>query len=616
MAAFNYNGTTYFYARGKWLDSQSKQVPADLEEALNNAFSKEEIMEKEAKQKLSKEKKENKTRSSVRIKHKRARVTSYRRNFSLTKDQKRAIGALESGENVFLSGEAGTGKSFVLNEYIYRNRDKDIIVCAPTGIAAINIGGSTLHRVFNVPIEVTRPGEYNAEPGDSIVKADIIIIDEISMCRYDIFEYVIRTLKRAEQIQQHKANMDAINEGRKPEMIAAKQIIVVGDFFQLAPVVTPNDRKLLAEYWDMNDYGDGFAFDSPLWKELNFKNIVLKEIVRQKGSVDYINNLNKIRKGDSSGIQWFNDNTGRIPIPNSIYLCATNRVADIINNREAAALEGEPTEYTASIKGKVQMSDKMTQDSLSLKVGMQVMTLINNVEEGYQNGSIGKIVSLGSDFVEVRLNTGKYVTVKPYDWEIYGYEVQEEKLEKIVLGNFKQLPLKIAYAITIHKSQGQTYSSANISPDCFAAGQLYVALSRVQTVEGISLEHDIRYNALKTSSEVKAFYENLIEDDEQYEIDDIPENIEDLSVNNQNIDFPKKSSIFEKVQNMSDEEASSCYMYRTIKDKPNAYSVWTDEEEKQMLEELDSGMKIADVAKKHQRTTGAIKSRLKKIRER
>ena len=512
MAAFNYQGMTYFYANGKWLDPGSKRVSAELSEQLDLAFSKKKIQETERKQRTEHKQKTVEQRVSSAAKHKKAREIPYRRAAVLTQDQKRALQVLESGENVFLSGEAGTGKSFVLNEYIRSHKNKNMLVCAPTGIAAINVGGATLHRVFKVPVSVIRPGELNTKPDRSIQKADVIIIDEISMCRFDIFEYVVRTIRNAERMEQNKAEIQAMSEGRVPKLIKPKQIIVVGDFYQLAPVITPADREVLATYWDMDSFGDGFAFESPLWQEQNFRNVVLKEIVRQKGDKDFVMNLNRIRRGDVGGIRWFNENTGRIPIPDSIYLCGTNRAADTINEQESEGIPGEPTVYSAKTSGQVQMSDKMTKDTLELKVGMQVMTVVNDIEEGYQNGSIGKIVWLKKDSVGVELDTGKIVSVKPYDWEILGYEVQEDELEKIVLGNFKQIPLKVAYAITIHKSQGQTYTSANIAPDCFAVGQLYVALSRVQTIEGMTLEHDIRGRALKTSRYVQAFYENLREE--------------------------------------------------------------------------------------------------------
>lgn len=595
MAAFTYEGNTYFYANGKWMDCQSRQLKKELADRLNQAYSRQDIQKKEKEQKqkkgagqraggvsdvsaqgyayqrgfggsarnpynvgnaaktthleqfmspekskkaealrkaeiLSKKESSRKPESSKNLKssggsrrqepgmkpgtHRKAteHESSYRKPAELTEDQKRALKLLESGRNIFLSGEAGTGKSFVLNEYINRNKTKNMIICAPTGIAAINIGGSTLHRVFNVPISPKRPGDCNMKPDNAVIKADVIIIDEISMCRFDIFEYVIRTIQNAEQLRQNKADTDAFSGGQIPQLIPPKQVIVVGDFFQLAPVITSKDKEILEAYWDMNTMGEGFAFQSPLWAEMDFQTVVLKEIVRQRGSDDYITNLNKIRSGDATGIRWFNETVGKEPIPNSIYLCGTNRAADEINQKESDALPGEEVVYQADIDGEVQPSDKLTQDVLALKVGMQVMTLVNDVEEGYQNGSLGKVTSLRANEVDVRLNNGKSVTVKVHDWEVLGYEIQEDKLEKIVLGNFKQIPLKIAYAITIHKSQGQTYSSANISPQCFASGQLYVALSRVQSIEGMSLKHDILRSSLKTSRVVREFYDEVEED--------------------------------------------------------------------------------------------------------
>lgn len=563
-------------------------------------------------------------------KHRKARKQKHHRTAELTKDQKRALALLESGKNVFLSGEAGTGKSFVLNEFIFRNRDKNIIVCAPTGIAAINVGGSTLHRVFKAPFGVAGPGEYNTKPDNSVIEADIIVIDEISMCRFDLFEYVIRTIRMAEELRQQKENRKAIEAGRTPELCDQKQIIVVGDFYQLEPVIRRRDEAILFEHWDRGKYGEGFAFESDLWKALHFQSIVLKEIVRQKRNDEYITNLNKIRMGNYEGIDWFNANVSRQPIPDSIFLCGRNDTADKINRRESEALDGKPVVYHAEAEGKVNNSDKMTADELELKVGMQVMTLVNNDDEGYQNGSIGEVVSLRKDSVNVRLNTGRIVTVKQHDWEILGYEVQEEKVEKIVLGNFKQIPLKIAYAITIHKSQGQTYSSVNIAPECFANGQLYVALSRCQTLEGMCLMHDIHRQYLRTSSRVREFYEQLEESREEYELkektDEVVEVVpveiindlsidDDFEVSDKMIDRGK-SELRDRVLNMSEEEINSCTMYKSIYNNPNAYVPWTEDEEQIMLEELSQGMSVREIAKEHARTTGAIRSRIKKIRER
>lgn len=541
MASLQYQGKTYFQVRGKWVDNQSRAVAKDLELKLQSAYAeKMEAVKKEANQSRVQRMKEQEATAqrsvaqrtgskrslqqiygiqTIRPRKKDETVTSIHKktvsqpqllSVELTEDQRHALEILESGANVFLSGEAGTGKSFVLNTFIQKNQNKNMIVCAPTGIAAINVGGATLHRVFQAPLRITRPGEYHKKPEEALVKADIIIIDEISMCRFDLFEYVIRTVYQAERIRQEKENVEAMSRGELPRLFAPKQIIVVGDFYQLPPVITPSDKEILYEYWEGSQIGDGFAFQSQVWQELQFENVVLKEVVRQRGNAEYIQNLNKIRIGDESGIAWFNENVEKEPLAESIYLCATNKAADAINRQESEKLEKEAVVYHAQIKGTVTLGDKMTQDDLELKEGMQVMTLVNHKEEGYQNGSIGKIIRLGADSVEVRLETGKLVTVRPYTWEIIGYEIRQEKLERVVLGSFKQIPLKVAYAITIHKSQGQTYQSANISPDCFADGQLYVALSRVSSLEGMRLEHEISSRALRTSRAVRYFYQQIM----------------------------------------------------------------------------------------------------------
>lgn len=445
----------------------------------------------------------------------KSKITKEKRNektVELTTEQEKALALLESGENVFLSGEAGTGKSFVLNEFIRRVRGKNVIVCAPTGIAAINIGGSTLHRVFEIPIGLLKPKQYNSKPSEAIIKADIIVIDEISMCRFDTFEYVINTIRNVELICQNKKNIEALKKGEKPKLLKRKQIIVVGDFYQLPPVIMPVDRELLGAYWAPEITKEGFVFQTDSWKKLNFKSIILKEVIRQKGDREFLMNLNMIREGNVSGIEWFNRNASHIQKEDSIYLCPTNKQADSINRKKSEELPGDVVVYKAEVIGQVQDSDKLTYDELELKVGMQVMTLVNNHEEGYKNGSIGRIISLHKKYVNVKLDTGIIVKVRYYNWEIYGYEIQKNELIKVVLGVYRQIPLKIAYAITIHKAQGQTYSSANILSNCFMAGQLYVALSRVETIEGVRLKQEIQNKALIVSETVKKFYKELLKE--------------------------------------------------------------------------------------------------------
>lgn len=501
MVPFEYDGNSYYNVNGKWKDCDSRPVRPDIAKALDEKYSKETVQKKQEAQKKQQNARKRydtynprlfaKSKSTV---IREARVPAVKQS-KLNNEQEKALKLLESGRNIFLSGEAGTGKSYVINEYIRKNRDtKKIIVCAPTGIAAIAVGGATIHRVFGAPLGVCRPDDYNKNPDGALIEADVIIIDEISMCRFDLFEFVIRTIKKAEELSE--------------EDDKRKQIIVVGDFYQLPPVLTKQDREQLSLFWK-NLPDEGFAFQSSLWKEESFTCVLLHEIVRQKGDEVFVKNLNKIRIGDAEGINWFNNNVDRAPLSDGIYLCGKNADASELNDERIAALPGEGKSFQAVISGSVEMSDKMTADTLLLKNGMQVMILINNDSEGYQNGTIGKIISVNEGSIDVRLGNGKQVSVSPYEWEITDYEIKEDKLVQVVVGTFKQLPIKPAYAITIHKSQGQTYSCANIIPDCFAVGQLYVALSRVTSASKMSLVHEIRRGSLKVSRSVQRFYEDI-----------------------------------------------------------------------------------------------------------
>lgn len=425
---------------------------------------------------------------------------------SLNEDQKSAFELLLSEENVFLSGEAGTGKSYVLNCYLNYVKDtKKVIVAAPSGVAAVNIGGATLHSVFQLPFHPMLPTTKVKVP--KVVKeADVIVVDEISMCRVDYFEYIAKVIEKA-------------SKGKKKI-----QLIVVGDFFQLPPVITPSDRSVLENgvYVDIfrKYYGSksGFAFDSQMWKMMNFKPYILKNVIRQSDKL-FVKNLNFIRCGDKKGVSWMNNHHHSRPV-DGIYMCGTNAVATRINNEELANLPGDEVVFKAKTEGIVKDSDKVNDDKLSLKVGAEVMFLLNDVMGKYQNGSFGEIVGISGDKVKVKLKSGKHVIVMPYTWEVINYTVDEDKngnnvLKKEVTGKFTQIPLKLAYAATIHKSQGQTYDSANIDPSCFAHGQLYVALSRVKSISSMHLEKAIRPRDLIVDESVIDFY-SAMEDEMEH----------------------------------------------------------------------------------------------------
>lgn len=415
----------------------------------------------------------------------------------LTKDQKEAYDYMLAGENVFLTGEAGTGKSYVINTFLneMEAQDKNVLVCAPTGIAAINVNGVTIHRSFQAALEPQVNQRIFKVP-ETVKQADIIIIDEISMCRVDLFDYVVRVIAKAEE-----------------ECLKRKQLIVVGDFFQLPPVTIESDYNVLKSIY--SDYDKGFAFESNNWNDFGFKMIELKSVMRQSDN-DFINALNKVRVGKKSGLDYFNQQASASLIERGIVLCATNKVADKINKQELDKIKTRAKNFKAVITGEVKDSDKPTTDIISLKVGARVIVLVNDTAMfKFQNGSLGTVMSIKDSSVDVQLDQNhEVVNFGYYEWKIEDYTLVSErvdgvefkKLKKKQIGSFMQLPLKLAYAITIHKSQGQTYDKVNLIPYSFDCGQLYVALSRVKSIEGLCLVQKIRQEYLICNDKVKAFY--------------------------------------------------------------------------------------------------------------
>ena len=417
----------------------------------------------------------------------------------LNKTQQKALNIMLSGQNIFLSGKAGTGKSFVLQKFIEQcSKKKQIIICAPTGIAALNINGSTIHKVFKAPIRPIIEKVSSNIKNDILETADIIIIDEISMCRCDLFSYVCQCIKIAEKRTKTK-----------------KQLIVVGDFFQLPPVVSDKDREILEQGLTYN-IKEGFAFSSPYWYNMHFHTIMLNKIIRQSNQT-FITHLNNIRNGNriSEAIDYINQNSAVKPNKNAITLCRTNTAAAIINNKNIEEINKPARIYYATTEGVFNNSDKPTDDILILKVGARVMALINNEKNHYANGSIGTVTRLTKDHVYVTFDdTLKNVKIPYNEWKNQKYTVVTDKngnkkLDLKTIGSFKQIPLKLAYAITIHKSQGKTFEYATLSIDDSEKinnGQIYVALSRVTSIDGLYLKQPLNPLSVKTSKTVQAFY--------------------------------------------------------------------------------------------------------------
>ena len=410
----------------------------------------------------------------------------------LNTEQQKAFDIMAQGNNIFLTGNAGTGKSYLLKTFIElaEKAKKKVLITAPTGIAAINIGGSTVHRAFKIPLNPAGPDTKIKIPS-VVEEADIIIIDEISMVRADIFYYISRIIKKAQELAHKKI-----------------QLIVVGDFFQLPPVMTNNDRNLLKQIWNY-DFEEGYAFATKTWQNYNFQNIILTTNVRQKDAT-FISILNAIRQGNYYGIKNLENLATKEWQKDAIYLCSTNQEASEFNEQKLAEINKPEKTFEAKIKGKVNKGDKPVDDIITLKVNARVMTVINSPDNSYQNGSMGYITKISGKKITIQFDNGNTKTIEPYTWNVIEYNVSSKGLEKNIIGTFTQLPLKLGYAITIHKAQGQTFENVNINPRCFCEGQLYVGLSRCTSLEGLHLNSPyINPRWLQTSQKVINFYKQL-----------------------------------------------------------------------------------------------------------
>ena len=437
-------------------------------------------------------------------------------NVNLTPSQKDALEALLGGQNVFLTGEAGTGKSYLLKHFVSSLSGKNVLLTAPTGIAAININGATLHRTFKLPVDIISIAEDFISVPEVVQNADIIIIDEISMCRFDIFERVMKIIKAIEK--------DDV------------QVVLVGDFLQLPPVLIEKDMEVYEHY----NGKKLFAFESDLWHDFGFVTKQLKEVVRQT-DLDFITHLNDARRGKKECISYFN-NLDNKKSGKPIEVCSKNRQVKKINDKSLKKLDGEACTYKLSLEILksgycVTSNDKVVDDELTLKVGAQVMLCVNLSEKKVFNGQIGEVKEMYDDTILVDFE-GREVEIERHSWPINSYEIyKDEKGKKktrlVEVANYSQMPLKLAFAITIHKSQGQTFKEAVVHPDCWLPGQLYVALSRVSSANGLYLATKIQENFLVADQKVLDFYDGNFVQNQKELVEDEPQP-QTKNVQNQN----------------------------------------------------------------------------------
>lgn len=411
---------------------------------------------------------------------------------------KQAITLIQQGENLFITGKAGTGKTTLLRELLNR-LERTVAVVAPTGVAAKNATGITIHTFLRLPVTPYFPGIKNTElyklkrsEEEVIKKVEVIIIDEVSMVRCDVLDAM-------DDVLQH------YRKNKKP--FGGVQMVMFGDLFQLMPVAPEEEWEKLKKY-----YHSPYFFCSKAFQQLNCKMLELKKVYRQSES-DFITILNNIREGVATRREIDLLNTRYDEKANSkdkdhILLTTHNRRARGFNWGRLQELKGEMQEYKATITGWFPSEEYPTSYVLKLKVGAKVMFVRNDTnEQRYYNGLMGVVTELGYGYIEVETNERK-IFVKPQRWEHQRYYINKEtkKLEVEVTGAFVQFPLMLAWAVTIHKSQGLTFDKVMIdAARAFTFGQVYVALSRCRTLGGIILTSPVTEKGIKVDEVVKNF---------------------------------------------------------------------------------------------------------------
>lgn len=410
----------------------------------------------------------------------------------------------KTGKSVFLTGKAGTGKTTFLKKVVEESK-KRVVVVAPTGIAAINAGGVTIHSFFQLPLHPFIPGmkieskfAFSKEKRSIIKTIDILIIDEISMVRSDLLDAIDSVLRR-------------FRNRHKP--FGGIQLLMIGDLQQLSPVVTDEDVQFLSQY-----YPSPYFFGSHALARTDYVTIELKEVYRQQDAV-FISMLNAVRGGRPSieVIRALNSRycPGFVPPPDEGYIRLTthNHIADEYNSRQLSLIDDQAHSFEAEVSGNFPESSYPVDFRLELKAGAQVMFVKNDPssDKRYYNGKIGIVTDFYEEYIMVQCpGEDEKIAVEPLEWENSRYVINEQtqEMESEVIGIFRQYPLRLAWAITIHKSQGLTFDKAIIdAASAFASGQVYVALSRCRTLEGMVLATPLRQDAVITDLRVEDYIE-------------------------------------------------------------------------------------------------------------
>jgi len=412
----------------------------------------------------------------------------------------------KTSSSIFITGRAGTGKTTLLNLFKQKTK-KNFIVTAPTGTSAVNIDGDTIHRVFGFDPSTTpakakklaKRGKFHNAKLLSII--DTLVIDEISMVRADIFDSMDIVLK-------------VLRDSSEP--FGGVQLLMFGDLYQLPPVLTNDEKESFLQV-----YSGTYFFNSKVFEEMNnplfgykFEFIELDKIYRQK-DIEFIDILNAIRNNSITFDQLKLLNSRivqedeQIDNDEYIYLTTVNAKADYINKINLDRLHSKSKIYQAEISGKYSKDRYYTQDELVLKKDARIMMLYNDPDGNFINGSCGFVKKINDNSIVVELDNGYVGEIGYFMWELYEskYDEKTRSIEKTPTGSFKQIPVRLAWAITIHKSQGKTFNKViiDLGNYVFSEGQTYVALSRCTSLKGIRLVRPVRMNDVRVDREVVRF---------------------------------------------------------------------------------------------------------------
>ena len=435
-------------------------------------------------------------------------------NLIFSKKAAHAIDTIQNtNKNVFITGKAGTGKSTLL-EHLRLNTHKKTVVLAPTGVAAVNVNGDTIHSFFTLKpgfeLDEAKEKKVNEQKAKKYQNLKTIFIDEISMVRADLLDAIDIFLRK-------------VRENNNP--FGGVQMVFFGDLYQLPPVITSADREKFLSQYDSPYffYAKVFQGANDLFSEsLDLELIELNEIYRQTDT-DFIDILNAVRNNiiEDEHIEALNSRHDGDFIPheddNYIHLMTTNADAATINASKLAEIKKQEITFHAEIEGQIAKNLRPNDEEVTVKIGAQIMFIYNDPERKWVNGTIGRVANICEEYNEeteedetfliVEKQDGEQVEVRPYTWEISKYTFEGGEFTRDKIGSFTQIPLKLAWAITIHKSQGKTFEKVviDLGRGSFAHGQTYVALSRCTSLDGIILRREFRKSDVIMDRKVEEF---------------------------------------------------------------------------------------------------------------